>query len=1245
MLLIRRPDRRFLGRFVSLGLLSALASLAAFPGTTDAAPPDRGDTSIRYTDETPDAMLQRALERATRKGATDGEVLAAVAEIGTLSDRASRSLARTAFETIAGTSTLKRDVRAEATLAIGRLLAPQEAAEGVLTNLALIGPFRDTGGGLDAKDGPEGAQTWGDPSATFSWGTVDVRWKAIPPNSVRASLPLDLFVHPRKESCSIVATTVTIDSPKPIVVRLAASGQARLLFDTTTVGKSDAVNGKGWFDRVAARITPTVGEHTIAAKVCSGALDDEGRVRLRVTDTAGEALELRSSAKLQKSLEGKRVIFERIETPAVKALSSNASVDTLLSAVMLRTLGGLDDLRSPRAPGLLDDLIEKRKVSGDRLAMCGWISPSGSNRSGWLQKALSEGGNDPNTRAFAQRRLIAERLALRMGDWAMAEFNAAHLEQKTDDEAVLMHAMVLDTLQTQGLKLRALALLKAAYARSPKTVPVALLVKLAEMAAGMDPTVSREAYVALTNDRGTAYASEHAYASTALGKEVVSHLANAAFSAGLESADDALSIARSVSYVNAHALAAQMLTTLAGWSPNRADIWGALARERAFVEQGNASGDTLSALRRARDLAPGEATYRSELALRTEGPGEKTIAGDEKYLRDSSVLLARRQGVPKEGPPESSDRELYWLRAVTMHDDSRVSQLIHYAREIVIAPRTENELYEDLPQEGDLTEILRARVHRKSGALAFPSEEHNSGTRPRIRWPELQPGDTVEVAVRTWTRNAIGGRGDAPFHFIDYAGATNSHPLLYNEVIVESPAAHPLYVDVLRAGAHKRIDRNADGKRFTQLIWETPVRIPDEPLAPPMSELVPVIVGSTFKNWTDFRAWYAEAVRGFTEPDAEVKRIAEELTQGQTSREEKLRALFEFVSDDIRYVNYVSGEWWLPNRPQQLLARRAGDCDDKAILLITLLRSIGIEAEEVLVQTRMTGMPSVLAAKNAAIPLFDHGIAFLPGPNGGTYLDATSPQSRLGPIPSMDARASALRMQGPAEIVTLPRSSPDDHGADVEWALTLRPDGSGEVAGVETHSGDGAFWLRTNLSEADARHSYVESNLVAGWFPTVEVDKAIDFQGNLPKGRAIVKYKARSEGIARKELGDLVVPISQSATLASQLAPLVERTQPVQLPPYLAPSHQRRTLRISAPPGYSVGELPPGGEESGGAFGTARLEIAKDPKDPRTVVVKRTLVFDEHRIPPEQYAAWRAWLQRTDSLMHKGIRFTREGSR
>jgi hypothetical protein len=298
-----------------------------------------------------------------------------------------------------------------------------------------------------------------------------------------------------------------------------------------------------------------------------------------------------------------------------------------------------------------------------------------------------------------------------------------------------------------------------------------------------------------------------------------------------------------------------------------------------------------------------------------------------------------------------------------------------------------------------------------------------------------------------------------------------------------------------------------------------------------------------------------------------------------------------------------------------------------------------------MVQTRMTGQPSVLLSKNVAVPMFDHGIAFLPGPGGGQYLDATSPQSRLGPIPSMDARAVALRMDtGPAEIVQLPASSPDDHGADVTWTVTLSADGAGDVVGEERHTGDAAFWLRTNLSQAEARAQYVEDALIGPWFPTVEVDKAIGFKGDLPGGQALVSYKARSRGLLRSEGRELVLSLSPSNTYGSSLAPLVERTLPVQLPPHLAPSHQNRTVRVLAPAGYRWGELPPGGDASGAAYGKAHLDIARDPKDPRALLIKRSVVFDQHLIPVEKYASWRAWITQVDALMHKEVRLVPTGA-
>ncbi len=1242
---------------VSFGALATLVVAAPFTSVA-AAPTPPG---VRWTDVTPDAMIDAQKARAVAPKATERDALAAVATITGLESRASYGKARRALEDIGDAAALPIDAREEARLA-ARAFAPDEGSpggvsadrsRGLVTGLALLGPFRDTGGGLGAKEGPEsaaGIAAFADTKASYAWGTVEVAWRELPPAYVTArGVPLDLFIHPRRESCSIVATRVTVDKPQTIVVHLAATGTARLMFDSVELGRAEDVATKANFDRLAGRVDATAGAHVAWAKVCTGALPDEGRVRMRLTDAKGAPLPLETSADLRGAISAAKAKAVREPTALARALAvdANADLEQSLGAIVLRTLGGADDAKSPRAPGMLDALTRRKDLDADRLAMAGWVAPSGANRSGWLHLARerAEKESDARAKGFVERRVIAEHLAAKMGDWAMAALRGAKLG--TDDaEAVLLRAHVDHELGTDALRAKSLRDITAWFRANPKTTPNAMANDIVTGAAALDPALSLEASEEIAR-RGRA--GGHLVSARAQrGKQAVVDAARAVFDGSLDDADEALRVAHDVSRAGAHDVARALFARLATWAPNRPETWTGLADEMALSPEAMRGGGSpvTAALRRARELAPGDARTRAEMKLRAaadgaegEGAREKDKENeDEKYLTPIATILARRQGTLAKGAQDVFARDLHFLRAVILHPDSRVSQMIHYAREIVIAPRTQSELFEDIPVEGDLTEILRARVHRKDGGTAFPTEEHNEGRRPRIRWPDLSPGDVVEVAVRNWTSRAVGGRGDAPFYFLDYAGAPSTHPLLFNEDVIIAPKERPLYVDVVNGQAQKRTERDENGRHVIELVWDKPVVIPEEPLAPQMSELVPMVVGSTYKSWSDFRSWYAEAIRGFTEPDEEVRRLAAELTKGKRTREEKLRALFNFVADDIRYVNYVSGEWWLPNRPQQLLARREGDCDDKAMLLITLLRSVGIEAQEVMVQTRMTAQPQVVLAKNTAIPMFDHGIAFLPGPNGGMYLDATSPQSRLGPIPSMDARAVALRMDGPAEIVRLPSSSPDDHGADVSWTITLHQDGSGDLVGEERHTGDGAFWLRTYAGQPDGRMQYVEDNLVGGWFPTVEVDKKVDFEGDLPGGQAKVGYKAHSDGLARHEQGDLVVPVSPSQTLASQLAPLVVRTQPVALPPNLAPSHNRRTIRVLAPPGFRWGELPPGGDENGGEFGKAHLDFARDGKDPRVVVIKRSVIFDLDLIPPDKYPAWRAWLQRVDSLMHKGVR-------
>lgn len=76
--------------------------------------------------------------------------------------------------------------------------------------------------------------------------------------------------------------------------------------------------------------------------------------------------------------------------------------------------------------------------------------------------------------------------------------------------------------------------------------------------------------------------------------------------------------------------------------------------------------------------------------------------------------------------------------------------------------------------------------------------------------------------------------------------------------------------------------------------------------------------------------------------DLALRSLAMGIVQGLPQRDyaAEIRALHAWVRDRIRYVGDIRGVETL-HTPRQILAQAAGDCDDKALLLATLLESIG----------------------------------------------------------------------------------------------------------------------------------------------------------------------------------------------------------------------------------------------------------------------------------------------------------------
>src|ERR1043165_5221994 len=76
-----------------------------------------------------------------------------------------------------------------------------------------------------------------------------------------------------------------------------------------------------------------------------------------------------------------------------------------------------------------------------------------------------------------------------------------------------------------------------------------------------------------------------------------------------------------------------------------------------------------------------------------------------------------------------------------------------------------------------------------------------------------------------------------------------------------------------------------------------------------------------------------------------------QLLEGTQTVDEKIRAIYDFVVTDIRYVAWEFGvHGYKPYRASAIFERRFGDCKDKALVMNAMLKEAGIDGYPVLIK-------------------------------------------------------------------------------------------------------------------------------------------------------------------------------------------------------------------------------------------------------------------------------------------------------
>lgn len=128
---------------------------------------------------------------------------------------------------------------------------------------------------------------------------------------------------------------------------------------------------------------------------------------------------------------------------------------------------------------------------------------------------------------------------------------------------------------------------------------------------------------------------------------------------------------------------------------------------------------------------------------------------------------------------------------------------------------------------------------------------------------------------------------------------------------------------------------------------------------------------------------------------AAVKQAALEIIGEEKDPEKQLQLLTEFVQDQVRYLGFENGvHAFKPHNPVNVLDQRYGDCKDKSLLLVALMRSLGTEAYPMWVSTYKNRN---LRQDEVSPYVFNHCVMLAIHEGDTIYIDPTS-SSMGGPF-------------------------------------------------------------------------------------------------------------------------------------------------------------------------------------------------------------------------------------------------------
>jgi len=379
------------------------------------------------------------------------------------------------------------------------------------------------------------------------------------------------------------------------------------------------------------------------------------------------------------------------------------------------------------------------------------------------------------------------------------------------------------------------------------------------------------------------------------------------------------------------------------------------------------------------------------------------------------------------------DGYYYSLSEQQIHVEKK-AQYFHYVREIISATGIQNGSqisvsFDPSFERLDFHEIIVWRNNKPQNRLNlsafkiladeqdFSKFIYQGSYSANLILDDIRKGDRIEYSFTITGRNPIFDN-----KFCQNIYLQSDKPLAHQYVSLFFSPSRKLNMKLFNKAAKPAVTQE---NGLTHYVWESFQVQPalnnnDEPSWFNNYNYVQL---SDFSSWAEVANWAS----GINQPATDIKgELAQLISQLKSKygndKAAYFRAATRTVQDEVRYMGIEIGEYsHRANRPEKVYAQRYGDCKDKSLLLVSILRADGIDANMVLVNTDMEDKTDQYIPTAKA---FDHAVVTANANGKQVWVDATiSNQGGDGTDIYFPEYGKGLILKpGTSTLATIPRS-------------------------------------------------------------------------------------------------------------------------------------------------------------------------------------------------------------------------------